>query len=308
MIAVLGIVAPIFALIGLGAGARYWRVLDTGGLKGLSDLTFYLAIPALLFGAVVESQSSRLLDVALLYFGVAVSVFGVGVLLGRQWLGMGLAQSSMLGLNASYGNTVMMGVPLVSAAFGPEGLAILLPVIVLQSVLLLPLATILIEAEGRGTANPWRIVRATLPALVRNPIIVALLAAFVWRGLGVPVPGALHALLAMLGGAAPTLALFSLGATLPDFAAQGSVRETGVASALKLVVQPALVWGVAALAGFGALTTAVVVVTAGVPTGANAFFLARRSNVSAAASAGTVVVATAASVVTLSLLLAALRP
>ena len=305
---VAAIVAPIFALIALGAAARHRRMLDPPGLKGLNDLTFYLAIPALLFGSVAEAPSLRVLDTATLFFAACLIVFTTGVLLARRVLGANLAQAGVLGLNACYGNTVMMGVPLISAAFGPEGLAILLPIIALHSMLLLPMATLLIEAEGRQTRNPLRILAATLPSLARNPIIIALVLALAWRALGIPIPGPLHRLLAMLGAAAPTLALFSLGASLPDFAAQGNMRETGLALVLKLAAQPALVWLFAHLAGLDPLPTAVAVLTAGTPTGANAFFLARRTQVNAAASAGTVVAATALSVLTLSALLAALHP
>lgn len=301
------IVAPIFALILLGAAARYGRFVDLPGLRGLNDLTFYLLIPALLFGAVVEAPDLRVVDVGLLYFGACVMVFGVGVVLARRVLGAGLAQASVLGLNCCYGNTVMLGVPMISAAFGPDGVAILLPVIALHSVLLLPLASMLIEADGQATRNPLRMLWRTGPALLRNPIIMAILLALVWRAAGVPVPDAMRRLLGMMGGAAPTLALFTLGASLPDFAAQGSVRETGIATLLKLLALPALVWGLALLAGLGPLATAVVVLTAGTPTGANAFFLARRTGTLTAASAGTVVVTTALSVVTLSAILALVR-
>ena len=300
---VAGIIAPVFALIMLGAAARFWRLLDPPGLRGLNDLTFFLAIPALLFGSVVEAPSLRMLDVAALYFAACLLVYAAGVLVALRFLGAGLAEASVVGLNCCYGNTVMLGVPVISAAFGAEGLAILLPVIALHSMLLLPMATLLIEADGQHTRNPFRIVLLTLPSLLRNPIIVALLLALAWRVIGIPVPGPLHRLLAMLGAAAPTLALFSLGASLPDFAKQGSVRETGVATLLKLAALPAVVWGLAHAAGLGPLPTAVAVLTAGTPTGANAFFLARRTGTLAAASAGTVVVSTALSVLTLSLLL-----
>lgn len=300
---VAGIVAPIFALIALGAAARIRRLIDAAGLKALTDLTFFLAIPALLFGSVVEAATLGVLDVAALFFAACFIVFAVGVVLGRRVFGMGLAQAGVLGLNACYGNTVMLGVPLISAAFGAEGLAVLLPVIALHSMLLLPMATMVIEAEGQGTRNPLAVLRATLPSLLRNPIIMSLLLALVWRAVGIPVPGPLHRLLAMLGAAGPTLALFCLGASLPEFAAKGSLRETGLTTTLKLVVMPLLVWTFAHLAGLGPLPTAVAVLTAGTPTGANAFFLARRTQVAAASSAGTVVVATGLSVVTLSVLL-----
>lgn len=306
--AIASIVAPVFALILLGAGARYWRLLDTAGLRGLNDLTFYLAIPALLFGAVVEAPTLRVLDVASLYFACCLIVFFAGLVLARRMLGAGLAQATVVGLNSCYGNTVMLGVPMIAAAFGPEGVAVLLPIIALHSVLLLPLASMLIEAGGHHTRNPLRILRRTLPSLTRNPIILAILFALVWRTAAIPIPDPLHRLLAMLGAAAPTLALFSLGASLPDFAAQGSLREAGLATALKLVVQPLLIWACAATVGLGPLAMAVLVMTAGTPTGANAFFLARSTGTLAAASAGTVVASTVLSIITLSMILGLLRP
>ena len=259
----------------------------------------------MLFGSVVEAPELHVVGVPVLYFTGCLAVFISGVLLARRFLGAGLAQASVVGLNACYGNTVMLGIPVVSAAFGADGLAIVLPVIALHSLVLLPLATALIEADGVKGAGLRGVLRGTLPALIRNPIIVALLLAVAWRGLGVPVPVPLHRLLAMLGGAGPALALFTLGAGLPDFAAQGSLREAGMATLLKLAVQPLLVWGLAGVAG--PVPMAAAVVTAGTPTGANAFFLARRTGTLASASAGTVVLSTALSVLTLPAILAALR-
>ena len=308
MSTIAGIVAPIFALIAMGAGARHWRWLDLPALRGLNDLTFFLAIPALLFGSVIEAPTLRILDVAGLYFAACLIVFAAGVVIGLRLLGGSLAQAGVLGLNGCYGNTVMMGVPLIAAAFGPDGVAELLPIIALHSMLLIPMATILIEADGQGTRNPLRIMAATAPSLLRNPVIMALVAALVWRWVGISVPDPLHRLLGMLGAAAPTLALFTLGASLPDVAAQGNVRETGVALVLKLLLQPALVWLFGHWAGLAPLPLAVAVLTAGTPTGANAFFLARRTAVAAASSAGTVVAATILSIVTLSALLALIHP
>lgn len=300
---VAGIVAPVFAMIALGAAARMRRLLDAGGQRGLNDLTFYLLIPTLLFGSVAEGPAAMGLGAASIYFACCLTVFVVGVVVGRRVLGTGIAAASVLGLNCAYGNTVMLGVPVVSAAFGPAGVQLLLPIVALHTIILLPLATALIEAEAAPQGARARVI-GIVSGLVRNPIVVGILVGLAWQTLGLSMPAPLHRLLAMLGAAAPTLALFSLGASLPDFAARGSVRETGVALVLKLLVLPALVWATVRLVGMDPLPAAVAIVTAATPTGANAFFLARRTGTLAAASAGMVVVSTALSVLTLSLFLA----
>jgi len=303
LVGVAGIVAPVFALIILGASARYWRVLDAPGQRGLNDLTFYLLIPALLFGSIADGPPLRGLDAALWYFGCCVVVFFIGVVVGRRVLGNGLAAASVLGVNCAYGNTVMLGVPIVTAAFGPAGVQFLVPIVALHTLVLLPLATVLIEADGAPT-GVWQKLRGIVSGLLRNPIVTGIVAGAAWRVLGLPVPDPMHRLLAMLGSAAPTLALFSLGASLPDFAARGSLRETGVALVLKLLVLPVLVWTVVRLAGVDPVPAAVAIVTGAAPTGANAFFLARRTGTMASASAGMVVASTALSVLTLSVVLA----
>ena len=300
---VAGIVAPVFGLIAFGAAARWRRLLDAGGQRGLNDLTFYLLIPALLFGSVAEGPEFVGLGTAAAYFACCLAVFAAGVVIGRRLLGTGIAAASVLGLNCAYGNTIMLGVPVVSAAFGPTGVQLLLPIVALHTIVLLPLATVLIEAESAPQGAGPRLA-GIAGGLIRNPIVAGILAGIIWRMLGIPVPAPLHRLLAMLGAAAPTLALFSLGASLPDFAARGSARETGVALVLKLLVLPGLVWAVVRIIGLDPLPAAVAIVTAAAPTGANAFFLARRMGTLAAASAGMVVASTVLSVLTLSLFLA----
>ena len=70
---------------------------------------------------------------------------------------------------------------------------------------------------------------------------------------------------------------------------------------------PVLVGLLAHLAGVTGVAFAVVVLTAGMPTGANAFMLARRFGTLMEASASTVVVSTGASLLTLTVLLGWLR-
>lgn len=308
MLEVVGVVLPVFALIVLGTGARMARLLDAGGLRGMTDLTFFLAVPSLLFGSLIESQALGLFDVAALFMGAVLAVFAAGVVIASVVFRVGLAQATVLGLNSCYGNTVLLGLPLVDAAFGPRGVAVLLPVIAVHSLILLPLASVMIELEGARRGDLLGTLRRTLLGVARNPVVVALFLALFWRLAGVPVPAPLHRLLVLLGGLASPLALFTLGGTLPDFASEGSVRETGLAAVLKLLVLPALVWGLCTGLAVPPLQTAVAVMTAGTPTGATAFFLARRVGTLTTAAAGTVVLTTVLSIFTLSFILGTLRP
>lgn len=304
---VLGIVAPVFLLIVMGAVALRLRFLSAEAIKGMTDLVFYTAMPCLLFRSVVEAPPLRLADVAVAFIGGAYVLYALGLFAARKLLRLRLAQASVFGINCVFGNTVMLGIPIVDAAFGAEGVANLLAVVALHSAMLLPVATIVIEADTGTGSGPLAVLRAAVPGIVRNPVIVAIGAALVWRLTGWGLAGPVQRFLVLAGSAGPPLALFCLGASLPAPRGLRDLREIALAAIFKLVLMPALVAWIAHLMGVRGVAFAVVVLAAGMPTGANAFLLARRFGTMLEASASTVVVCTAASVVTLSFLLEWLR-
>ena len=307
MTTLFGIVAPVFALIGMGAAAPRLRLLDAGAVKGMSDFVFYLAMPSLLFRSMVTAPPLRLLDVAGSFILGAVLLFALAALLARLLWRARLADSSVFALNAVFGNTVMLGVPIIDSAYGTEGVAYLLAVVAFHSALLLPLATILIEADAGAGNGPLAVLRATLPGLLRNPVVVCIASALIWRATGLGLAAPIDRLLMLLGAAGPPLALFCLGATLPKPEGWKGMAGVATASALKLLAMPALVAAIAWAAGVEGVAFAVVVLAAAMPTGANAFLLARRFHTMMEASASTVVASTALALVTLTLLLGWLK-
>lgn len=304
MTALFGLVAPVFALIVMGAVAVRLRLIAPEAVRGMTDFVFYTAMPGLLFAAIAQAPPLRLVDVAGAFLGGALLLFAVALLLARRWLRARLADSALFGLNCVYGNTVMLGIPIIDAAYGAEGVATLLAVIAFHTAVLLPVATLFIEADGgRG---PLKVLGAALLGTLRNPVVVAILLALAWRAGGVAMPDPVHRFLALIGGAAPPLALFCLGATLPRPSGWSDLREVALAALLKLVAMPALVALLAHLAGVRGLAFSVVVLASALPTGANAFLLARRFGTMMETSATTVVVSTACATVTLTLLLGTL--
>jgi predicted permease len=148
------------------------------------------------------------------------------------------------------------------------------------------------------------VLRATLLGVAKNPIVMAVAAALLWRLLGLPPPPAVvRRTLELLGGAGPPVALFCLGGSLAGFDARAAWRETALVCALKLLAMPLLVWIMARLLDLPPLETAVAVVAGALPTGANAFLLAQRYRMPAERSGATVLVGTMLSVATLALLL-----
>ncbi len=303
MAILLGIIGPVFALILMGAASVRLKLLDMAAIRGMSDFVFFLAMPALLFSSIAGAPPLRLIDVAGSFLAGALALFAVAVLIGRKFLRLRLAGASVFALNSVFGNTVMLGIPIVDAAYGRDGVANLLAVVAFHSAFLLPLATILIEADTGTGRGPLGVLKAAIPGIVRNPVIVTMVVALTWRLTGLHIQAAPQRLLTLLGGAGPPLALFCLGASLPKPQGWSDLREVAVGGLLKLFLMPALVAAIAYTVGVTGLAFKVVVLASAMPTGANAFLLARRFGTIAEASATIVVASTAVSVVTLAILL-----
>ncbi len=306
MASVLTILLPVFGLILTGFLTARTRLLTGEGIRGLATFVYYLAIPALLFRGTSAGMPDAGGELALVlaYFIATLGLFGVTMLLGAWRFGLGLREQSVMAINAAFGNTVQMGAPIILAAFGAAGLKPLTLIIALHAVVLLTLATIVIElGRGRG-GGLAHALRATTRAVVGNPIVLAIAAGFLWSRLGLALPRAVAGFVDLLAPAAGPCALFTLGASLSGFRLAAGLHEILAIVLLKLVALPVLVWALTRAFALSPLDTAVAVVTAALPVGMNAFIFAQRYDIYVARSASAVVLSNIASVATLAVVLA----
>lgn len=305
MLQIIGLLLPLFALIVMGRLAVTRNMLTQAGVNALTGFTYWIALPALLFGSIAESPALALLDVSAVYLACCLAVFFAAMALSWWRYGPSVSRAAVFGLNATYGSAIYMGTPIVAAVFGPQGVSLILAIIAFHSGILLPLASVLIELDNPRAGGLGRLVRLTLLAMLRNPIIISIAAGFAWHGLDLAVPGPLRQFCAIVGPAASPLALFCLGASLPPLAVERSVLgEATIAMVLKMAVLPVCV-GLASWAM--GLPWNVAVVTACLPTGANVFLLASRATAYAQTSATTVVIAFVTSIVTVAGVLSGMR-
>jgi len=99
----------------------------------------------------------------------------------------------------------------------------------------------------------------------------------------------------------------SANCSVPAEPPRSRVRTPAAIARSTAAMTSAAVWGACLLLDVSRFETAVTVLVAALPTGANAYLLAQRYRIEADRSGATVLVSTAVSVVTLSALLAWLR-
>lgn len=308
MFSALFIVLPVFALIATGWLARKLDILGPHATAELNRYVVYLAFPALLFDAMAHAtvQDVWRPGFAAAYCGSGAVVFAVTVWLGARQAHP-LADATIDGLNAGYGNTGYVGFPLALAAFGPTASAPATITMIFNGCILFSVALALMEFALQTERSGWRIARTLGLSLLRNPLLTAPVAGLALALAGVHVPAPVEAFLKLLGGTTACCALVALGlfigaARAPAASAGGS---RAVLLALKLLGQPAVAWLLAGpVLGLQPMFAHLAVLMAATPTGTGSFMLAELYSRDAAVTSDVVLLSTVGSILTLSTYLA----
>jgi malonate transporter and related proteins len=306
MLTVLSIVTPVFALMGCGFLAARFKALPDGAGQTLAQFAFKIAMPALLFRAMLgtaEMQASpwRLLAA---YFLATACVWIVASLAAAFILGKPKEDHAALAMGSTFGNTVMLGLPIAITAFGPDATAPLALLIAVETPLLWIVATLHMEAARRGRNISLDALGGVVRDLAANTIVMSLVFGLAGRALGLTLPAMPDKILALLGQAAVPVALFALGMALSAFKPAGEGRTLTLLTVLKLGLYPALAYVFSRhLFDLPPLWVALTVLMAAMPVGANAFLFASRYDRSAATVSAAIAVSTILAVATVSLLL-----
>jgi malonate transporter len=315
---------PVVTLIAVGlfAGRRGW--VTAAGAKELTDLSFLVLAPALLFRTMsqVRWHEINMAPVAL-YFVAAMVLFAIVIAsLGAS------RRSAVMALAATFSNTVMIGIPLVTLAYGPSGLVYLFTLISMHALILLTLATVVLElvmareaahAMGGEGRHPLKTIGLAVRNAVIHPVPLPILAGLLWGQTGWVMPEVLDKPIQWLGATFGPLALLMVGITLsnvldrviraggpadPQFSRQRILWSALGMACLKNLVHPSLVVGMSLLLGLRGLPVAVMMVASSLPIGANVFLFSQRYKVAEDEVTSAVAVSTLAALLTVPIVMA----
>lgn len=310
MNAVFSVAFPLFALIATGFVAGRARLLGRDGSGAINVFVTWFALPALLFNAIANVRLADVLNLPFIAaFGlVIIIVFGVGMLMARLGSGAGLAHMSLHGLSASYGNVGYIGIPLCLYALGPQGALPAAAATCLSGVLLLTFSMVLIETDLQAGQGVWRTAWRVLRAVAKSPVLIAIFLGGVVSALGVDVPTPIRRFLELIGGAAAPCALFAIGLFLSDTAIRANLREVGLVTIAKVLLQPLLALSIVPwFLPLDSVWAQAALLMAALPTASNAFVLAKQYDIFVEEASTTILLSTVLSVFTVSAMLAWLR-
>ncbi len=301
------IVIPVFALVLCGYCLAHTRLMPQAGIDGISHFVIYVAVPGLLFraGARLFDGTVIDLDIWLAYFGGCAVVFPLTLWLSGRLFGTALGESAVAGMSASYGNTVMLGIPLAMSLFGEQGVLLTSTVIAINGMIYYALVTTLVELGKGRDAHIAVIFKRTLRALITNPVLLPMLLGLAWGASGWVLPGVVDAFVNQLSAAVGPTALFALGGSMVQFRIAGDLHQVSLILFMKMIAHPIAVWCLGRYVfELTPVTLGVATLLAALPSGVNAFLLARQYDVFVARAGSCVLISTALGIITLPLVLA----
>jgi hypothetical protein len=295
---------PFFALIGLGWFAGRIGMFTAEATAWLTKFVFYFALSAMLFRFAASLDFWQVLDwtfVAAYLSGTAtIYVLATAVALIRR---RGTLEAAVEAQCAVIGNVGFLGVPMLALLLGPQAVGPVMLVLATDLIVFGSLIVILITGARDGRIA-FGVLRTVGLGLLRNPMIVSIVAGFAWSAAELPVPAPLADFLALLGGAATPGALFAIGASLASKSAERLSVAIWLSSA-KLVLHPAAV-AVAALLVFDVdpYSAAVMIAAASLPVAGNVYIIAQHYGVAPQRVSASILISTAASIVTVTAVIA----
>lgn len=286
--------ATIAVLIGLGILLAHLKVIDDAGRRTLSTLALFVASPALLITVLEDADLSGVFSGNLVATSAGVLASAGPVLLVCRWRRRGLGDSVVTAMAASYQNAGNLGLPIAVYVLGDATLVA--PVLLLQMLLLQPLALSVLDAERAGERiSVGRLVKRPFT----NPITIATLVGLALAITDTTLPGAVHDPLDLVGGMAVPSMLIAYGVALRLGPLPGRgvpARELAFVTGMKMVVQPLAAYAVGLALGLDGHALLAVTVLSALPAAQNVYVISARYDRATLLARDAVFVSTLASV------------
>lgn len=307
---IIGLVLPFFGMIFLGALVARLTRQPLEALGWMNTFIVYVALPALFFQLIARTPVSQLTEWRYI-FGVVLStyivfslMFVASVLFSRGEI----AQSTIKGLAAAYGNIGYMGPGLALLAFGPEAAVPVALIFCFENVMHFAIAPFMMAIAGGERAPPAELALGVLKKIALHPFIIATAVGVLAAVFEFEPPAAVSTLLSYLAQAAAPCALFAMGVTLALRPLRRVPRELGAIAALKLVLHPIICYVMLSLIGnFSEVWVFSALLLAALPTATNVFVIAQQYDCWTQRASASVLITTVLSVFTVTGLLYLIR-
>ncbi|NJP04984.1 MAG: AEC family transporter [Chloroflexaceae bacterium] len=291
-------IIPVFVVIAIGFGLRFYHFPGDAFWNLAARLTYVVFFPSLLINRLAHAELGNI-DVFTLALALTTPIMIVTVVLISIKSYIPLTNPAYTSLyQGSIRFNTYIGLACVAAVAPNKGvalaaiaLAILIPFI---NVLSISFLTFYLADQG---VSIKRIIRS----IVRNPLIIACMIGIGLNLTGIGLPFITGDILTILSDAALPIGLLTVGAGLDLQSVKTSTMPVVLATAIKLLVMPLLAIAMCSLLQLSGLVATVVILFCALPGAPSAYILAQELGGDTTLMASIVTVQTALALLTMPL-------
>ncbi|KAF2958356.1 transporter [Thermotoga sp. Ku-13t] len=294
---VLNQVLAIFLLTGFGFALKKINLLSDGFTRSSSDLIIYVTLPAMIISSMDREFSREVARTSLQIFLMGAIMYACSTLLAFLFAHFRRFEEHQRGVYMYmivFGNVGYLGYPIMNAIYGDIGIFYSAVFNIWFNVLTWTLG---VGIMARGRLN----VRNTF---INPGLLSTLFGLFIFLT-PLELPGLIKSVLDSVGSMTTPLAMFLVGAFLAEAKLKDLVAQMDLylASILKLIATPALVFVLIKNFDLPAIVKALPVLMAGMPSGVNTAIFAKMFDRDYRLAAQGVVLSTALSMISLPVLI-----
>ncbi len=298
--------APIFAVIFISYLLRRRGVLPDAFLQGADRFTFRVLLPVLLFRDIAGGRISEQFDARFFVFCVAATT----IMFAAIWLGaeLFLKDRDSIGAftqGAFRSSLAIFGIAFAQNIYGDAGLVPLMIVAVVPLFNIFSVIVLTVRAPDR--AHGAGAMRMCVRGILTNPLILGIVLGVPFAVFQIDFPPIAESTLNYFAAMASPLALVTIGGGFEGTKALHKLRPTFAASAIKLLVLPAVFLSAGYALGFRDQALVALLVMLGTPSTVTCYLMCKNMGGDHVLSSSIIVVTTAFSAVTLTAFLYILR-
>jgi len=193
-------------------------MLNDSHTSGMAELLVKVAVPCSVFMSLMRPFSTALLLESVATFFIISFIFLLGILMGY---GLARVQKSdagarvCLAYGVGFGNVGFMGIPVIQAVFGYEGLFYVAMALASFNIITFTLGVRMFDPSGDSSRGPVKVI-------LKNPALIATFIGFGFFITGFRLPEALEGGISLIAGITSPVSMILIGAIL----AKQRIKET----------------------------------------------------------------------------------
>ncbi|MGL4566304.1 MAG: AEC family transporter [Halioglobus sp.] len=287
--------APTFGWVVAGLALRALGLLTEALINRVSQLAFRFGLPLMLFASAARVDYSTIGDAVYLLAGVLATLLTLAMAWSySRWRGHPGPLQGIFVQASFRSNLAIVGIALAVAAYGERGLLLAaMPVALLTALYNVLAVWVLNTTHGGGTS-----IGALLGGIVRNPLIIGISAGVLLALSGLPVPGIVAPMGALMSTFFLPLMLLCIGGAMQLSKLRGTGPVAWEATAWRLCVGPLLTVLLALALGVRDAPLGVLFLLMSSPVAAASFVMVVAARGDGVLAANIVVLTTLLSIVT----------